>query len=599
MILCASGAAVFVMVNTAAFADKPGFLDYDSIYDPAIYENKFDENTVIAAMQPMEWCGSGQEYLDRGVFDDISITGLDIIEQCVDPSSDEIGDLLLLRLDGGSREKVIETIETLKENEYVLYSTPNFTADLDSDADNTSEGYTYYLNDGLFIVDPAPEGSYVLALYKDDRLVSATEGNEISVNDTDFDKLVIMHWSSLSEMRPVSNSLTLSRDEVMSAPKPDNSEPRYMDIPNVYLTGDITGISKDDRVTLKMEYKSATNKSEGYVSAKWQGNAALNYDKKNFAIKIYKDEALSKKQKLTFKDWDKSNNYVLKANYIDATSARNIVASRLFSTLPNTELPSGAKGVVDGFPIRLYINGEYQGLYTWNKPKKGWVFGMDDGPNELLYFSNFAVGSGLFTQKYSADHYWELVYPDEHEDETEFDTVTDFVAKSSDLEFKRMAEFYLDLDSLLNYYVFSQVIYNEDGLGKNMNMATFNGTKWFVRPYDLDATFGLIWHGRSVFPADSELKTRSSVLWRKLEDSFPQQIYDRYILLRSDQLSEEKIISAFEYFMDEVGDELYQENLKRWPGIPGQSFMLDQIKTFVSDRYKYLDTYMEQFDQEK
>ncbi|MBQ6413957.1 MAG: CotH kinase family protein, partial [Ruminococcus sp.] len=424
-------------------------------------------------------------------------------------------------------------------------------------------------------------------------------GGEIDVTGLDFDTAKLMLWTDINTQKPCDNAVVLSYDDVIAAPSRAAVEPRYGDIPNVYLTGDMTGISKDNKVTLQMKYESGTETIDGYVSAKWQGNYALKFEKKNFAIKLYKDEALSKKKKVSFKDWDKSNNYVLKANYIDATGARNIVNARLYSTLPDTYLQNGAQGVVDGFPVRLYINGEFFGLYTWNKPKKGWVFGMDgDNPDELLYFSNYALKSGLFLNKYSKDKYWELVYPDEHEDVSEFDRVTGFVAECTDEEFKEHIGEYIDLNSLLNYYVFSQIILHTDGLGKNLNMATYDGNIWYIRPYDMDATYGLYWTGKVTVDYDTDMTEdlRKSRLWSKLEDNFAHEIYERYILLRNGQLSEDRIIAAFEYFMDEVGSDLYQENIEKWPSTPGSGFMLDQIKDYIKARYEFLDVFMEKFN---
>ena len=458
-----------------------------------------------------------------------------------------------------------------------------------------------YYEDGVFGSVNTTRHEQMIALYKNGQMLSSAIGNSIDTNGVDFDKLRIFLWEKDS-MKPVRESVDLTYDEVVSTPKRAASEPQYGDIPDVYLTGDMTGISHDDTVTLNMKYESSTDSFEGYATAKWQGNYALNFEKKNFSIKLYKDATLDKKLKVAFKDWDKSNNYVLKANWIDSTAARNIVSARLYSTLPDVTLPGGTAGVVDGFPVRLYINNEFFGLYTWNKPKKGWVFGLDDDdPNHLMYFSNFELGSGLFERKYSADHWWELVYPDEHASDEEFDRVTEFIATSTNKEFREHVEEYLDFNSLLNFYVFSQLILHADGTGKNVNMVTYDGNIWYIRPYDLDATYGLYWTGARTMPYDTDLsdeKMRKNRLWSKLEDNFPQEIYDRYLEIRHDQMSEDAVLDAFAYFMNEVGDELYAENSARWSQ-PGKSFLLNQIEDFLNTRYPYLDSYMEKFNVNK
>ena len=449
-----------------------------------------------------------------------------------------------------------------------------------------------YYENGIFNSINTTKHDQFIALYKDGQMVSSAIGDTIDTSGVEFDKLRIFLWEKGS-MKPVRKSVELSYNEVINTPA------RAGDIPNVYLTGDMTGISHDNKVTLKLKYKSKTESFDSYVTAKWQGNYALYFEKKNFSIKLFKDEALSKKHKVAFKDWDKANNFVLKANWIDSTAARNIVSARLYSTLPNVTLPGGTPGVIDGFPVRLYINNKFFGLYTWNKPKKGWVFGLDDkNPNHLMYFANYALGSGLFERKYSTDHYWELVYPDEHESDEEFDRVTEFVATSTNKEFREHVREYLDLNSLLNFYVFSQLILHADGTGKNINMATYDGKIWYIRPYDLDATYGLFWAGTKTIPYDTDMadeNMRKSVLWRKLEDNFPQEIYDRYTEVRHNQMSEDAVLAAFTVFMDEVGEELYAENSARWSQ-PGKSYMLNQIRDFLNTRYPYLDNYMKKFN---
>ena len=68
------------------------------------------------------------------------------------------------------------------------------------------------------------------------------------------------------------------------------------------------------------------------------------------------------------------------------------------------------------------------------------------------------------------------------------------------------------------------------------------------------------------------------------------------MLLRNNQLREDRIISEFEDFMGEIGDDLYKENLDRWTGILGKKYMLGQIKEYVKARYEFLDTFMEKFN---
>ena len=94
------------------------------------------------------------------------------------------------------------------------------------------------------------------------------------------------------------------------------NEPAGDDIPRIYFSGAMLPTTKDYR-TMKMKYSSKTKEFECYVQIKCQGTSSMAYDKKNFSIKTYEDEEVSKKLKFDFKGWGKQYKFVLKANYID------------------------------------------------------------------------------------------------------------------------------------------------------------------------------------------------------------------------------------------------------------------------------------------
>ena len=49
-----------MIFGLAATAEYTAYIDYASIYNPKNYESDFDEGTIIAVMQPLEWCGTEQ-----------------------------------------------------------------------------------------------------------------------------------------------------------------------------------------------------------------------------------------------------------------------------------------------------------------------------------------------------------------------------------------------------------------------------------------------------------------------------------------------------------------------------------------------------------
>lgn len=146
-------------------------------------------------------------------------------------------------------------------------------------------------------------------------------------------------------------------------------------LPMLYLTGDTTGMTKDDTVDLAYVYGELS----GTASVKWQGSSSLKWPKKNYTIKF--DNAFE-----VVEGWGAQKKYCFKANFIDFSHARNVVSGKLWGKVVKSRvnvsdklsaLPNG--GAIDGFPCIIMLNGKFHGLYTWNIPKDGWMYGMDNG----------------------------------------------------------------------------------------------------------------------------------------------------------------------------------------------------------------------------
>lgn len=113
-------------------------------------------------------------------------------------------------------------------------------------------------------------------------------------------------------------------------------EPANKDIPRIYLTGNGNFLPKTkDNVAMQMKYIFETLTFDYRITIKCQGASSMTYNKKNFSIRLYEDENLSKKLKMNFKNWGSQYKFVLKANYIDLSHARNIVSTKLWSKYVN------------------------------------------------------------------------------------------------------------------------------------------------------------------------------------------------------------------------------------------------------------------------
>lgn len=397
-------------------------------------------------------------------------------------------------------------------------------------------------------------------------------------------------------------------------------EPVDDDIPKVFLSEGVLPVSKTE-TTMKFDYISKTETVSGYVGIKCQGNSSMSYPKKNFTIKVFEDRELTKKQKVDFKGWGEQNKFVMKANWIDLTHARNVVSARLWADVVKSranylELPellrtSPNQGAVDGFPVKLYSNGVYQGRYTLNIPKDKWTFNMDDDLETHCILCGENYVSGCFR---AAANINGSDWTDELHDtvpasiKTRWNEVISFVMNSSDAEFKANLNDYIDVESAIDYYIFALVSCGLDSMGKNQIYLTYNGSKWFASMYDMDSTWGLYYDGRKFVSAEYAMQDEyesmvgdreGNLLYLRLEELFMDEIKTRYKVLRNSALSITNIINHFERFTDIVPPHLVEEDYASttadggFTGIPSKTTNnIQQIRKFAVDRLAYSDSYI-------
>ena len=283
-------------------------------------------------------------------------------------------------------------------------------------------------------------------------------------------------------------------------------------LPELALTGNVSAMTKDNAVTLNYVWGERT----GTCTCKWQGSSSLGYPKKNYTIKF--DNAFE-----AVEGWGEQKKYCFKANYIDHTHARNIVSAKLWGAIVRSRSPENATlkalpncGAIDGFPCVITINGKYMGLYTFNIPKDGWMFGMGSGTSEaILCAENSSYGA--FDNGVEIGNHFSLEYVTDKDNAdwvtTSFNRLINAVKNSDGSDLDTTVAQYLDLDSTIDYYIFVALIGGIDMTTKNYLMVTYDGEKWFFSAYDMDSTYGLHPYGKYFYNA--KLYAAGSILYGK------------------------------------------------------------------------------------
>lgn len=389
-------------------------------------------------------------------------------------------------------------------------------------------------------------------------------------------------------------------------------------IPCLHIIGTLPTSKDDGNVKVKYIFSNGAERFNGFATLKVQGNSTAAYPKKNFTIKLFSNAACKKKVNVSFNDWGEQNKFVLKADWIDISHARNIVSARLWSDvvasrasygdLPELYRTSPNNNVIDGFIIKVYANGVYQGRYSWNIPKDPWAFNMDDSLDEHCLLCAEDYNSSCFRAAASINgNDW----TDEIHDTVPADIITRwneviaFVRTSTDTEFVEGIDGYINLDSLLDYYIFAYVDCGLDALGKNQIYLTYDGQLWYASMYDMDSTWGLYWNGSKFVSAEYRMQedyevgvhNTSNLLFDRLESLFASEIKARYAELRAGVLSASYIKEKFKEWCDVSPAELVALDYAQETG--GGAFVnipqkttnnYTQISNFVDARLTYVDS---------
>jgi hypothetical protein len=153
----------------------------------------------------------------------------------------------------------------------------------------------------------------------------------------------------------------------------------------------------------------------------------------------------------------------------------------------------------------------------------------------------------------------------------------------------------LDVQSIIDYYIFQDIILGIDGLAKNMLLVTYDMNKWYLSAYDMDSTFDMHWEGYlmdwyDAYIPDEPYLNRYSALPFFIWNNYWDEYVARYWELRNSALSETSIISTFEEFINIYGEDVYIQDTIPYPDIPEVTTnTLKYLRDFVINRLQFLD----------
>lgn len=383
-------------------------------------------------------------------------------------------------------------------------------------------------------------------------------------------------------------------------------------ISRISLYGSLDGIGKKTEVplTAHLELKEDDLSIDCYASLKYQGHVSLSYDKKNYTLKLFNDEARQEKNKLTLSHWNKENKYILKANYVDTSQCRNLVCADVWADIcaARSNIPPQFKdlsnyGAIDGLPVALYINDQFWGLYNMNLHKDDDLFCMEeDAQHAILISNNSAMPEASFREQavFTENSPWEVEFCGT-EDSTwakeKLNALIEFVMNSDDKTFRTELSQYLDINAAIDYLIAMYALGLTNHGNQDLVLVSY-GDIWIPSMYDMETAFGLQeggadWHEYKAFLPVKEgntwLSGTDNLLWDRLLQNFFPEIRARYQELRADILDPQNLCKRVNTFMETIPAELYDAEQERNPHPRSYVEHNKQMTTYIVERIEALD----------
>lgn len=340
---------------------------------------------------------------------------------------------------------------------------------------------------------------------------------------------------------------------------------------------------------------------------------------------------LSTSYKLAYKileRLDAKPNRVLKKSGVTSTNATGDVL---------TDFGSEARCLPDGFPVEVYVNGEYQGLYTiqLKKHRDNYSMKKSDYTSFIIDADEGMAGnSGFWTGNIPWDSFeirnpkdlilmdgsdydgnGELIdnsspYYDANNPKHIGSATTKAIIQAMSTKYqeiktlittgtpeslstaKEKFDEYFDINACMLVYIFNCLMGNSDSIDKNTLWAVYKNGKIAPMLWDLDNMYGVGWIGYGASSPNASLWDGAyaksiwplSLFYRLYE----QEIHDTYRLLRNEGIiSMDTWNQVIHDWIERIGTYAYKRDMDKWPETPTYRKNYTDTEHWIQLGYKY------------
>lgn len=350
------------------------------------------------------------------------------------------------------------------------------------------------------------------------------------------------------------------------------------------------------------------NYVESNAGIEWRGGSTQSYPKKSYEIEFWDDETGETTKDISLLGMRDDKDWNLQAMYNEAFRVRSKTAFELWDDIGKLHYKDQepkAKHSISLVYAEIFLNGKYQGVYAVGEKVdrkqlklkknndtqirgelyKGDTWGATTYSSIVPYNNNLETWAG-----------YEYKYPKDLRDWSNIYNLTDFVINSPASQFLTEYKQRYNVDNIVDYFIFLNLLRATDNTGKNLYTAKYNTDDvYFFIPWDLDGVLGRIWNGSREDITDDKLTNGLyNRLWTDTsETGFRQMLSDRWTELRNTIITQENIIDRYSQNYNYLkNNAVYERENIIFPNsiYADGDEELDYINTWLNKRITYLDS---------
>lgn len=347
-----------------------------------------------------------------------------------------------------------------------------------------------------------------------------------------------------------------------------------------------------------LNYPEAARPSDNnWAGIEQRGRSSLIYDKKSFGIEIFSEKNTDTPLSQSYFDFKPNRKWILDAMFIDQSRLRNKTSFDLWNSMPG---PANHIGIESEF-VEVFINNRPQGIYCFIEHYTKELLDMNSqsvlykGTDNSIITKFDSLPKEAPNSAIWAD--WEQEYPKPSEIIAweDFEAMSELIVKGSNTAFKSNISQLINLDNVIDYFLFINLCGGSDNIGKNwFFFKQDNAGKFNILPWDMDGTWG-----RSPFADElgySMIVTNR--FFKRLEetnaDNYVLRLKARWEELRSLTFSEANLIALFNSnFNKLISSEIVDLENELWPTNLNLDEEQTYITTWISNRLVFMDAHFE------